>query len=40
MSNTAFSIHRVALAIASESSWPNWRSGSEFRAIREASKGQ
>jgi hypothetical protein len=40
MSNTVFGIHRFVLAIANESSWANWRSGSEFRAIRDASRGQ
>jgi hypothetical protein len=28
----------VGLAIAHESSWPQWREGSEFRAIRAASR--
>ena len=28
----------VGLAVANESSWPQWREGSEFRAIREASR--
>jgi hypothetical protein len=32
--------YEVGLAISNESSWPNWRSGSEFRAIRDASRGQ
>jgi len=32
--------YEVGLAIANDSSWPNWRSGSEFRAIRDASRGQ
>jgi Zn-dependent M28 family amino/carboxypeptidase len=30
----------VARAVANESSWPQWSEGSEFRAIREASRGQ
>jgi Zn-dependent M28 family amino/carboxypeptidase len=28
----------VGLAVASESGWPNWREGSEFRAIRDRSR--
>jgi Zn-dependent M28 family amino/carboxypeptidase len=30
--------YEVGLAVANESAWPNWREGSEFRAIREASR--
>jgi Zn-dependent M28 family amino/carboxypeptidase len=30
--------YEVGLALANESSWPNWREGSEFRAIRDASR--
>lgn len=32
--------YAVGLAIANESSWPDGRSGSEFRAIRDASRAQ
>jgi hypothetical protein len=28
----------VGLALANESTWPNWRDGSEFRAIRDKSR--
>jgi len=28
----------VGLAVANESGWPNWREGSEFRAIRDQSR--
>jgi Zn-dependent M28 family amino/carboxypeptidase len=28
----------VGLTLANESSWPNWRAGSEFRAIRDRSR--
>jgi Zn-dependent M28 family amino/carboxypeptidase len=30
--------YEVGLALASESTWPNWHAGSEFRAIRDASR--
>lgn len=29
----------VGLTLANESSWPNWRTDSEFRAIRDRSRG-
>jgi Zn-dependent M28 family amino/carboxypeptidase len=28
----------VGLAVANESGWPNWREGSEFRAVRDVSR--
>ena len=31
---------RVGWRIVGESSWPNWREGSEFRAIRDEMMGQ
>jgi len=30
----------VGLAVANDPSWPQWREGSEFRAIRDASRGR
>jgi len=30
--------YRVGLELAGDASWPNWREGSEFRAIRDASR--
>jgi hypothetical protein len=30
----------VGRVLANESSWPNWRAGSEFRAIRDRSRAE